>query len=327
MRALVVLALIGASAQPRATEAQTPELVEAVHEAERAYRRQADRRVHRRRGPAGRLSASARRFVTLGERYLEHDPDSDAAVTLRYRLARVFYEADSWREAAVRFEWIALSHPDHELAEYAANLYLDSLWQLGAREEIWASLNAIESEFCATSVEAARHPDVCSVLAQLGCDRAVEDVRALEREERWAEAGRALIRFARRQTECGQIDEVLYDAARNYVRAAVPSFALRIFASLLHNYAASRLAPNAQYWSAELLAATGQERAAADAYLRFAEDYPTHRASRCRRERSGICPDAIAALEAAVELFGQLDDRESLVRTATLLEQLRTIRP
>ena len=61
-------------------------------------------------------------FVTKGEDLLN----------IKYRRARIYYEANHFEEAAVLFKDIAVNHSDSELAVFAANLYLDCLNALGS---------------------------------------------------------------------------------------------------------------------------------------------------------------------------------------------------
>ena len=61
------------------------------------------------------------------QRYVCFVPNSEDLATMKYRRARIYYEANRYEEAAVIFKDIAYNHKDSELAEYAANLYLDSL--------------------------------------------------------------------------------------------------------------------------------------------------------------------------------------------------------
>ncbi|MDJ0761687.1 MAG: tetratricopeptide repeat protein [Myxococcota bacterium] len=56
----------------------------------------------------------------------------DELINIKYRRARIYYEANMFAEAAVLFKEIAMDHSEDELGIYAANLYLDCLNALGS---------------------------------------------------------------------------------------------------------------------------------------------------------------------------------------------------
>ena len=57
--------------------------------------------------------------------YLEVLPEGPKAVEVAFKLGRLEYLSGKLDEAQKHLAWIALGHPEHELAEYAANLVLD----------------------------------------------------------------------------------------------------------------------------------------------------------------------------------------------------------
>jgi tetratricopeptide (TPR) repeat protein len=72
-------------------------------------------------------------MVRAFNRYLCFVTEADEVVMVKYRRARIYYEANHYQEAAVAFRDIAMNHPTAEQAEFAANLYLDSLNVLAPR--------------------------------------------------------------------------------------------------------------------------------------------------------------------------------------------------
>ena len=57
--------------------------------------------------------------------FLEALPDGPHSVEVAFKLGRLEYVSGKLDVAQQHLSWIALSHPEHELAEYAANLVLD----------------------------------------------------------------------------------------------------------------------------------------------------------------------------------------------------------
>ena len=74
--------------------------------------------------PAAHSGAAFQRFICFV-------PDSDELPTVKYRRARIYYETNHFEEAALIFRDLAMNHRDSDVAEYAANLYLDCLNILG----------------------------------------------------------------------------------------------------------------------------------------------------------------------------------------------------
>src|SRR6266849_1292147 len=58
-------------------------------------------------------------------RFFDALPDGQRAVEVAFKLGRLEYVSGRLDEAQKHLSWIALGHPEHELAEYAANLVLD----------------------------------------------------------------------------------------------------------------------------------------------------------------------------------------------------------
>jgi beta-lactamase regulating signal transducer with metallopeptidase domain len=74
------------------------------------------------------MLASYNRYVCLV-------PQGEDTVDVKYRRARIYYEANMFAESAVLFDDLVKNHPESELAVYAANLYLDSLNALAGMVE------------------------------------------------------------------------------------------------------------------------------------------------------------------------------------------------
>ena len=93
-------------------------------------------------------------------RYVCYVDKAEDLSTIKYRRARIYYEANRFEEAAVLFRDIAFNHKDSELSEYAANLYLDCLNVLGTQiaqprvacvQELSAAIDPMSASFCGTN--------------------------------------------------------------------------------------------------------------------------------------------------------------------------------
>jgi len=67
------------------------------------------------------------KMLSAFDTYVKYVPDAPELVQIKYNRARIYYEHNRFADAAPLFDDIASKHSDHELAVYAANLFLDSL--------------------------------------------------------------------------------------------------------------------------------------------------------------------------------------------------------
>jgi tetratricopeptide (TPR) repeat protein len=68
-------------------------------------------------------------------RYICFVQKGEDLLNIKYRRARIYYEANMFEEASILFKDIAINNSDSELAVYSANLYLDSLNALGSMQQ------------------------------------------------------------------------------------------------------------------------------------------------------------------------------------------------
>src|SRR6266850_391806 len=71
------------------------------------------------------LNAEEQKLAGACRLYLEALPEGPHAVEVAFKVGRLEYVSGDYAAAQKHLSWIALAHPEHELAEYAANLVLD----------------------------------------------------------------------------------------------------------------------------------------------------------------------------------------------------------
>ncbi len=77
------------------------------------------------------FSRERKRFLQAAEVYMDHCPASEDLCNLKYDIAKTYYDFNYFDEAIKRFDEIVRDFPNNELAEYAANLVLDSFNLIG----------------------------------------------------------------------------------------------------------------------------------------------------------------------------------------------------
>ncbi len=225
-----------------------------VTDAVAAARGGADAR--RRAPPAGVTSAerplepAEERAVRAGRHVLCAAPRPWPDEAVPYAIARVFYDAHHFREAAPLFDAVLRDAPRHELAEYAANLALDSanvrgtqvreagggegacLDTLGAWTRDYAALFACGS--------AGAPSELCETLERIRCELVRKDADASARDGDPAAASAAYESVY--TTRCrDRVDEALYNAAVLAERARDPARARRLREQLRAAYPQSPL--------------------------------------------------------------------------------------
>jgi tetratricopeptide (TPR) repeat protein len=284
-----------------------------------------------------------RGMLNAFQRFVCFVQDSEELPVVKYRRARIYYETNHYEEAAVIFKDIAWNHRDSELAEYAANLYLDSLNILGTHREpprascfdtMATDVEALKGFYCSTEQGRAAHPDLCRVVTTLRCDIKRKKAEALQAARQFKEAAREYVdiyRQCQQDAETNErLPEVLYNAALNYEAARLVGRAIRVRKLLVERHPNHETAKRALYLlgaNYHALAIYGQ---AADYYEQFATRFPGEDGSRCTdTERSaGTCANAIEALQNAVFFRLGLGETDKALEDANLFARnYRTRKP
>ncbi|HSN85029.1 MAG TPA: tetratricopeptide repeat protein [Polyangiales bacterium] len=262
-------------------------------------------------------------------RYVCYVDQADDLATIKYRRARIYYEANRFEEAAVLFRDIAFNHKDSELAEYAANLYLDCLNVLGTQipeprvacvQELSASIDPMSASFCGTEQLTEEHPDLCGTLGTLQCQVRRKEAETYQKTGEFKKAAATYVRIFRRHEECGEMDEMLYNAAINFEAAHLLGRAIQVRTVLVERYPESPLSKKAIYLIGQNFQALAYYEQAAKYYEDFARKFPGEDGTRCSEDdkKSGICPNAIEGLEQATFFRIGLGDDKTAMEDAEL---------
>jgi tetratricopeptide (TPR) repeat protein len=266
------------------------------------------------------------------------DANTDDLLTIKYRRARIYYEANRFEEASVIFRDIAFNHVASELGEYAANLYLDSLNVIGEHstpqrpqcyDKMSEEVPPMRQLYC-QGEGATTHQELCGVLMDLQCGILRKKAEAHQSRREFREAARTYVRIAREFRECGRLDEVLYNAAINYEAARLVGRAIRAREVLIERFPDSEFSKRAYYLVGANYHALAIYRKAADYYEQFARKYPGETGDRCTdaERTAGTCTNAPLALQNATFFRLGLGETEKAIENARQYERLyKTRRP
>jgi tetratricopeptide (TPR) repeat protein len=268
-------------------------------------------------------------MVRAFNRYLCFVTEADEVVMVKYRRARIYYEANHYQEAAVAFRDIAMNHPNAEQAEFAANLYLDSLNVLGTQigngnaaclTEMEGSIPQLTQLYCATPARQQQFQDLCPVLTTIQCQLRRKQAELFERNHQYREAAGIYRDIYVEFQDCGAKDELLWNAALNLEAANLVGLAIQARQNLIRLHPDSPLAAKSIY----LIGANYQSLAfyerAAEFYERFAREHPRMDGTDCTdQERADdLCPSAPDALRNATLFRMGLGDTEQAIANAEL---------
>lgn len=280
--------------------------------------------------PARDLTPVEQGMLGAFTRFVCYVSDSDELPTVKYRRARIYYESNHYEEAAVLFRDIALNHSTSELGEFAANLYLDSLNTIYARDqnsscvnEISSNIEPLSSLYCNTQDARDTHADLCEVLANLRCGVLRLQAEGMQHDHNYREAAGLYVSIAREHAECGQRDQMLWNAAINYESARLLGRAIQVRQALINNFGTSELARRAIYLVGANYHALAIYSQAADWYERFAREYAGEDGSSCTDDQrtQGTCAIAYVALENAVFFRLGLGQEDAAIADAQLYER------
>ena len=333
-------------------------LYQTEYQARERATREAQARDSRRRGRRGRrgrqqeeeepaeneyaireLDDLSQGMVRAFKRYICFVNDSDDLPQIKYRLARIYYENNHFEEAAALFRDIAWNHRtgEHaELAEFAANLYLDSLNVLGTMREpantqclneLEESIDPLFEMFSCDGSGLDEYPDLCGSLQTLRCNVMRKQAEAAGRAEHHREAAGIYRDIFVNHQECGEqenfrMDEVLWNMTIHYQAARLLGRAIRGRQYLIENFPDSPLASRAIFLIGANYHALAYYERAAEFYERFARQFPGEDGSSCSDEdrRNETCAVAHEALQNAVLFRLGLGDIDAARSDVNLFE-------
>ena len=274
------------------------------------------------------LSAEEDRLARSCLLYLEVLPEGPHAVEVAFKIGRLEYVAQKLDAAEKHLAWVATAHPEHELAEFSANLVLD--------------ISNLRHDYPAMHAWAVRFLGDAKLVKH---GTLAKDLKRIEEESAYAiadgsksdgEKAKALLAFVDAHPHADLSDKALFGASAALSRAGRIDEALSARARVWKELVASPLVPRAILASAADHSAIGDFGEAAALLEKYAAGFrKQEETKKWRREHPrppGTKPVAPGAVyeearaqeglhDAAVlrEARGEL--RQALVDRSLLLEQ------
>ena len=223
------------------------------------------------------LTADEQKLAQACRSYLQALPQGPHAVEVEFKLGRLEYLSGQLDAAQKHLSQLALEHPEHELAEYAANLALD----VENLRHDWAGLHRWAVKFLADRRLTA-HGTMAKDLARIEEESAYALADAQQADARKAEA---LLAFVAAHPHGQLADKALFGAAAALSRQGRLDDALAVRSRLWKEQGASALVPRALLASASDLAAVAEVGEAAALLEQYAHGFEKQEAlKKWRRE-------------------------------------------
>ncbi|MEO1232309.1 MAG: tetratricopeptide repeat protein, partial [Myxococcota bacterium] len=213
-------------------------------------------------------------LVQASDRFIELVPGSDNVPAIAYRAAEEFYKHDRFDEARDRFETIVARYPGEKVAEYSANLIIESYLAV----EDWDKVD----EWSGRLIEIAQRGEGAGARGGELVDN-LEDVRLkaqfkiaerFNEAQQFEEAAEAYVKLVDANPKSEVADKALFNAAVAYERVKRFDTASQIYQRIYDDYPGSDLAPRSLF-RVGINAAKGFEfEAAISAYNRLVTKYP-----------------------------------------------------
>ncbi|HZY05543.1 MAG TPA: tetratricopeptide repeat protein [Anaeromyxobacteraceae bacterium] len=256
-------------------------------------------------------------------RYVKYAPRGDKAVEVTYKAANIYYRYNWFGEATDLFTRVALDHPRHEVAGYAANLVLDAYNLLGD----WRNVLGWAKRFYGNRDLIAAHPQLKDDLAKVIEQSSFKVIDEYEKAGEHRKAAEAYLAFVREWPQSRHAPTALFNASVAFAGARMLDRAVEARERLAAAYPADPLAAKCVYMNGADYEAVADFERAAGLYERYFEAWRKSRAAapaaRAQRGRKGKAAPAPAPAPGAYE---ESKAQDALYNAGVFREGLRDFR-
>jgi TolA-binding protein len=211
-----------------------------------------------------------KKMIAAFDTYIRFVPDSPELVQIMYRKGRIYYNYNHYNEAVDMFSKIALKHPEHELAIYAANLMLDCLNIMKKYDD----LNSWVKKFLADGRLTNKDAEFKKQLEKLEAASERKAAEELQKTGKYRDCGERYAKIANKYQDDPRWSELLYNAAMCFEAAKLIGMAISIRNTLIKVKPKDTLAQKAMYMIGGNYQALAWYSRAADYFEKFATGFP-----------------------------------------------------
>jgi TolA-binding protein len=261
------------------------EIVKKERKQERRRRKEEKKKA----GKQGSLKKSSipkgkRRFIRAAEVYLDHCPKDQDICSVRFDIAKTYYDYNHYGVAVRRFDEVVRDCTGDELAEYAANLVLD-IYNL---KQDWGNLNKYSRRYYSNSTLMKNQKlkvFLQKLIPQIAFKRIGDMDKVLNRKRKKEKkpplsptrmgykVARAYIKFVREFPKHDLADEALFNSSVKFEQAERLDLAKKARKKLINEYPTSDLVPGTIFNLAENHERMTEFDEAATLYEKYARTY------------------------------------------------------
>ena len=228
------------------------------------------------------FSMDRKRFLQAAEVYMDHCPASEDLCNLKYDIAKTYYDFNYFDEAIKRFDEIVRDFPSNELAEYAANLVLDSYNLIGDLDGLTTYARKYMQNQTLMKNQKL-HEYLTKLFPKIVFKRmetldktfakTPEGAKPLTFQQIHYKVAMSYISFTKEFKDHELADDALFNASLEFERAERLDLARRARQKLIDEYPASDLVPGTIFNLAENLERSTEFGKAATLYEKYAERF------------------------------------------------------
>jgi tetratricopeptide (TPR) repeat protein len=224
------------------------------------------------------LDARDQGLIHALDAYLTFSPTPDEAAEVKFLRANLLRRRDHLDKAMAGFLDILAYHRDHEVAEYAANLLLDSYNRLQRYDD----MTALVAKLRVDKAFLANKPDLAETVNRIHLVAMRRGGEGLERKARttrdrvfYDQCGEAYLAvLAEPNVPANEVRELLYNAGVCFQEAGSIDRALATHQKLIKDHPTSSLAGRAMARVGKFAGQVGRYREAVDAIEQYVQRYP-----------------------------------------------------
>ncbi len=195
-------------------------------------------------------------------------PAHDKAAAIAYKAAEIFYKYGDFDEARCRFEEVVARWPGAEVAQFAANLIIESYLTM----KDWAAVEQASARL--QSSEVAKNPKLHATLQKFKLGGRFKRAMQLMEAKAWEDAAKLFLALVAEEPRHEFADKALYNAASCFESARRFESALRLYERIAVEYPRADLADEALFRVGYNAENTYDFDKAVDRYLALVENYP-----------------------------------------------------
>jgi TolA-binding protein len=195
-------------------------------------------------------------------------PAHDKAAPIAYKAGEVFYKYGDFDEARCRFEEVVARWPTSEVAQFAANLIIESYLTM----KDWAAVEQASARLQSSDV--AKNPKLHGTLQKFKLGGRFNRAMQLMDAKAWEDAAKQFLALVAEDPHHEFADKALYNAASCFESARRFESALRLYERLAVEYPRAELADEALFRVGYNAENAYDFDKAVDRYLALVEGYP-----------------------------------------------------